>query len=190
MDTFTVTDSDLARELADGREEALEVLYDRYGRLAYSVAMRVLDDPGLAEDVVQEAFVKIWEAAARFDPGKGTLRTWLLVSVRRRSIDHLRGRHGRWRELAEVPGETPAPESSEPWHEVSVTLERKAVVEALGCLPPEQRQAVELAYFGGYSHSEISRMTRIPLGSVKGRLRLALEKMHSYLQARGLVDAS
>ncbi|MGH7904150.1 MAG: sigma-70 family RNA polymerase sigma factor [Candidatus Dormibacteraceae bacterium] len=184
-----LTDLDLARALGARDSTALEQLYDRYGGLAFSVAVRILGDHARAEDVVQEAFLKVWDSSSRFDPEKGSLRTWLLTVVRNRALDHLRGRRGREREERELAEDVLASGAgSDPWQEVSLTLQREAVTEALGRLPPEQRQAVELAYFGGYTHREIAEMTRIPLGSVKGRMRLAMEKMHSYLLARGLVD--
>jgi RNA polymerase sigma factor (sigma-70 family) len=183
------SDSDLAVALAAGHEDALAELYDRYGRLAYSVALRVLNDSGRAEDAVQESFLKLWRNASLFDPARGSLRGWLISTVRNRSIDYLRGRAAHERDER---GLTPAIElagpSSDPWREVSESLERSAVREAITHLPAEQRHAVELAYFGGYSGREIADMTRVPLGTVKGRMRLALEKLSSYLQSRGLVD--
>ena len=187
--TEGVADPDLVIQLAAGRQEALAALYDRYGRVAYSVALRILGDPGRAEDAVQDAFLKIWTNASSFDADRGTLRTWLLVSVRNRSIDYLRGRsaHER-RELELQPAVAETGPRSDPWREVSLSLERTAVREAMSNLPAEQRQAIELAYFAGYSHREIADMTSVPLSTVKGRMRLALEKLSSYLQGRGLVD--
>jgi RNA polymerase sigma-70 factor (ECF subfamily) len=184
-----LADTDLAAQLAVGDQTALAELYDRYGRLAYSVALRVLDDPGRAEDAVQEAFLRIWNHASSFDARRGSLRTWLLTSVRNRSIDYLRGRGAHERQELELrPVLAEDAPRSDPWREVSLSLERSAVREAMTNLPAEQRQAVELAYFGGYSHREIADMTRVPLSTVKGRMRLALEKLSSYLQAKGLVD--
>ena len=183
------SDTDLALALSAGRQDALAELYDRYGRLAYSVALRVLGDPGRAEDAVQESFLKLWNNSARFDAGRGSLRSWLITTVRNRSIDYLRGRAAHERDEKELlPAVEAAGPSSDPWREVSQSLERAAVKEALGSLPLEQRQAVELAYFGGYTCREISGMTRVPLSTVKGRMRLALEKLGSYLQGRGLID--
>lgn len=183
------SDSDLAVALAAGREEALAELYDRYGRLAYSVALRVLNDPGRAEDAVQESFLKLWNNAGLFDASRGSLRGWLISTVRNRSIDYLRGRAGHERDERGLdPSVESAGSSSDPWREVSESLERSAVREAITHLPVEQRHAVELAYFGGYSGREIADMTRVPLSTVKGRMRLALEKLNSYLQSRGLVD--
>ena len=165
------------------------MLYDRYGALAYGVAMRVLGDPARAEDAVQDAFMSIWRSARTFDPGRGSLRAWLLTSVRNRCIDLLRGRASHERREQELqPDADYAQSPSDPWREVALSLERAAVRDAMASLPSEQRQVVEMAYFGGYSHTEIAGMTRVPLGTVKGRMRLALEKMSSYLRGRGLVD--
>jgi RNA polymerase sigma-70 factor, ECF subfamily len=184
-----LADPDLVAQLAAGSQEALAQLYDRYGRVAYSVAFRVLGDPGRAEDAVQEAFMKIWNNAPSFDVRRGSLRTWLLTAVRNRSIDYLRGRGAHERQELELqPALMEVGSRSDPWREVSASIERSAVREAMNNLPAEQRQAVELAYFGGYSHREIAEMTNVPLGTVKGRMRLGLEKLSSYLQGRGLVD--
>ena len=182
-------DPDLVAQLASGSHEALAELYDRYGGIAYSVAFRVLGDRGRAEDVVQEAFLKIWNHAASFDVRRGSLRAWLLTSVRNRSIDYLRGRGAHERQELELqPALAEVGPRSDPWREVSLALERSAVREAMGSLPAEQRRAVELAYFAGYSNREIADMTSVPLSTVKGRMRLALEKLSSYLQGKGLVD--
>jgi RNA polymerase sigma-70 factor (ECF subfamily) len=184
-----LTDADLVTQLASGSQEALAELYDRYGALAYAVALRVLGDPGRSEDAVQDAFLKVWNHAASFDAKRGSLRTWLLASVRNRSIDYLRGRGAHERQELELrPAMTEAGPRGDPWREVSLLLERTAVREAMSSLPAEQRQAVELAYFAGYSQQEIADMTQVPLGTVKGRMRLALEKLSSYLKGRGLVD--
>jgi RNA polymerase sigma-70 factor (ECF subfamily) len=184
-----LADPDLVAQLAAGSQEALAALYDRYGRLAYSVALRVLGDPGRAEDAVQDAFMNIWASASSFDARRGSLRTWLLTSVRNRSIDYLRGRGAHERQELELqPAVAETGPRSDPWREVSLSMERSAVREAMSNLPAEQRQAVELAYFGGYSHREIADMTSVPLSTVKGRMRLALEKLSSYLQGRGLID--
>ncbi|GAC1654534.1 MAG: sigma-70 family RNA polymerase sigma factor [Candidatus Dormibacteraceae bacterium] len=183
-----LSDVELAERLAAGDTQALEQLYDRYGSLAYSVSVRVLGDPGKAEDVVQDVFLKLWNNAARFDSQKGSLRTWLMTAVRNRSIDYLRGRGAHERIEKEIPEHVEASGvGSDPWREVAAGLERDAVKAAIETLPPDQRQAVELAYFGGYSHREIAEMIRVPLSTVKGRMRLALEKLHSYLQGRGFV---
>ena len=184
-----ISDSALAAGLVAGNQDALANLYDRYGRLAYSVALRILGDPGRAEDVVQDAFLKLWNNAAQFDPERGSLRAWLITAVRNRSIDTIRGRGAHERQERELKPELQATgPSSDPWREVSLSLERTAVREALSSLPLVQRQTVELAYFGGLSQQEIAEMTGVPLSTVKGRIRIALEKLSTYLMGRGLVD--
>ena len=185
------TDFELGAALAAGDAGALGDVYDRYGELAYSVALRVLGDPGRAADVVQESFLKLWQNAARFDASRGSLRGWLMSSVRNRAIDNLRGRAGHERSelgLGELGELAAAGSADDPWLEVSAALEREAVREALASLPAEQRQAVELAYFSGYTCKEIGEQVGVPVSTVKGRLRLGLEKLHSYLDGRGLLD--
>ena len=133
--------------------------------------------------------MSVWKHAASFDSRRGSLRGRLISSVRHRAIDYLRGRGAHERQELELqPRLVAAGAASDPWREVSLSLERTAVRDALGNLPAEQRQAVALAYYGGYSQTEIAGMTRVPLSTVKGRMRLALEKLSSYLQGRGLVD--
>ncbi len=183
-----LSDAELGEQLVSGDVRALELLYDRYGTLAYSVSIRVLGDPGKAEDVVQDVFLKLWTSAQRFDSNRGSLRTWLLTAVRNRSIDYLRGRGAHERSEKEIPEQVAAAgHGSDPWREVSLAIEREAVRQAVDSLPSEQRQAVELAYFGGYSQPEIAEMIRVPLSTVKGRMRLGMEKLHSYLEGRGFV---
>jgi RNA polymerase sigma-70 factor (ECF subfamily) len=184
-----LSDPQLVAGLAAGDVEALRMLYQRYGTLAYTLAVRILGDPGRAEDVVQDAFMRVWTHAASFDPDRGSLRTWLLTTVRHRAIDYLRGRPGKARHELELTPEVPAHGAgSDPWRDVAESLERQAVRQALASLPPDQRQVVELAYFGGYTQREIAEIVSVPLGTIKGRTRLALEKLASYLQGRGLVD--
>lgn len=180
-------DPELAAALAAGDETALAGVYDRYGALAYGVALRILGDPGRAEDAVQDAFLKLWRGAAGFDSSRGTLRSWLITSVRNRCIDMLRGRslHER-RELALHP-EVRSAESG-PDEQAAGSQERAAVRAAVDELPDEQRQTVLLAYFGGFSQPEIADLTSVPLSTVKGRMRLAMDKLATYLKAEGMVD--
>jgi len=187
-DLRDLSDGGLAAALGRGEVDALGELYDRYGSLAFAVALRVVGDAGRAEDVVQEAFLKVWRSVGTFDAQRGSLRGWLLACVRNRAIDSLRGRGAHEQAEVELQPEVEASGSGfDPWREVSRSLERAAIQEALASLPAEQRQAIELAYYGGYSYSEIAEMSRVPLSTVKGRARLALEKLHSYLAGRGLV---
>ncbi|MGI8564054.1 MAG: sigma-70 family RNA polymerase sigma factor [Candidatus Dormibacter sp.] len=183
------SDGAIAEALQRGDVAGLERLYDRYGTLAYSVAMRVLGDHGRSEDVVQECFLKLWNSSSRFDINRGSLRTWLITAVRNRSIDHLRGRAAHERQEREIPFDAEAAgEGSNPWREVVQGMERELIQEALERLPQEQRQAVELAFYHGYTQKEIAESVNVPLSTIKGRMRLALEKLHSYLQGRGLID--
>lgn len=185
------TDAEIGRALAAADADALALLYDRYGAIAHSVAMRVLGDAALAEDIVQESFLKVWNHASSFDPVRGSLRAWLLTLVRNRAIDQLRGRAAHERRELEI--ESPIATRAfaterDPWEAISMSLEREAVTEALSRLPAEQRQAVELAYYGGYTLREIAEISQVPTSTVKGRMRLALEKLHSYMEAKGLLD--
>jgi RNA polymerase sigma-70 factor, ECF subfamily len=182
-----LSDPELAQALARRDLDALAELYDRYGGLAYSVALRVLGDPGRSEDVVQDAFLKVWNAAPSFDASRGSLRTWLMTAVRNRAVDHLRGRGAHERKEQELKSEgRSVPSTPDPWAAVAASMERDAIRAGLESLPREQRQVVELAYFGGYTGTEIAEMIRVPVSTIKGRMRLALEKLHSYLQGKGL----
>ena len=183
-----MNDAEIAVALREGSPAAIEVLYDRYAGLDYGLALRVVGDPGRAEDVVQEVLISVWRKPDRFDPARGNFRTWLMTLVRNRAIDSLRGtwrRQGGDVELADDLQDSSG--HSDPWPAVALSLERDVVREALAVLPPDQRKAIELAHYGGLSHSEIAEKLGLPLGTVKGRLRLAMEKMHSFLTARGVV---
>ncbi len=179
------SEREMAALLRRGEASAIEWLYDRYGRLAFGLAFHMLKDASAAEDIVQEAFLAVWRNALRFDADRGSLRAWLLAIVRNRAIDQLRGRVSG---PTPMYGTEPAPETEpmDVWEAMSLELERKQVREALASLPLEQRQSLELAYFEGLSQSEIAARMAVPLGTVKGRMRLGLEKLRSFLQARGL----
>lgn len=188
---ITRTDTEIAERLRARDVDGLAAAYDAYGAVAFSVALRVVGDRQKAEDVTQDAFLKLWNNASAFQPSRGSLRTWLLTIVRNRAIDALRGRGAH--ERAELPLFETQPSqhaSDDPWRAVADEFEAEAVREALGRLPVEQRQVIELAYYAGYTQGEIAEMTRVPIGTVKGRARLALEKLHSYLAGKGLIDVS
>ena len=171
-------DPDLAAiaRLAGGELEALEGLYGRYGTMAYSIAVRITGDPGSAEDVVQEAFLGAWRNAARYVPGRGSVRTWLLAIVHHRAIDSLRRR----RATTELPDEDQGSASPlglvlpDVWDEVAATLDRETIQRALAAIPVRQREAIELAYFSGLTQVEIAERLDLPLGTVKSRMRLGL----------------
>jgi RNA polymerase sigma-70 factor, ECF subfamily len=166
---------------------AFEVFYDRHGGVAYSLAYRVVGERGAAEDVVQEAFISIWRSGARYDPTRGSVRSWMLGIVRNRAIDVLRSKAGRAPKLDFDDESVLEQRQAEELTEVEA-LQRETAREVRGVLdelPGDQSKVIELAYFGGFSHSEIARMLGVPLGTVKGRMRLGLEKIRGQL-AEGL----
>ena len=167
--------------------EAFEVFYDRHGGVAYSLAYRIVGEKGAAEDVTQEAFISIWRSGARFDRVRGSVRSWTLSIVRNRAIDALRRQAGKAPKLAfddeAILDQRPAEELTD---EEAMRRETAGEVRgAMGSLPGDQAKVIELAYFGGFSHSEIAAMLGVPLGTVKGRMRLGLEKIRGEL-AEGL----
>ena len=176
-------DEQLLAGLVDGRLDALDRLYDRYRTMAYSIALRITSDATLAEDVVQDAFLGVWRNAARYVEGRGSVKTWLLAIVHHRAIDAVRRR----RPTTELPDvEVPPPLAlTEPdvWMEVAAGLDADLVQRALAELSDVQREAIELAYFGGLTQQEIADRTATPLGTVKSRMRLGLLAMRRSLEA-------
>lgn len=165
---------------------ALMALYDRHGRLAFGLAYRVLGDPGAAEEAVQDAFLQVWRRADTFDPDRGSaVRAWLLAIVHHRAIDAYRRKAGRPVEAANLDPAWSWLAAPDPWGEVAGTLERERVQAAVAALPADQRRAIELAFFQGLTHREIAERTGDPLGTVKGRLRLGLRKLHGLLAEPG-----
>ena len=167
--------------------EAFEVFYDRHGGVAYSLAYRIVGEKAAAEDVTQEAFISVWRSGARFDRARGSVRSWMLSIVRNRAIDMLRSRAGKAPKLTfdddAVLEQRPAEELTD-----EEAMQRETAQElrgAVGSLPGEQAKVIELAYFGGFSQSEIAAMLGVPLGTVKGRMRLGMEKIRGEL-AEGL----
>ena len=162
---------------------AFELVYDRHGGPAYSLAYRIVGDRGTAEDVTQEAFLSLWRSGAKYDRARGSVRTWLLGVVRNRAIDALRREATRAPtvelELERLPDQGPYTELTD-----AEALRQEAAREvrsALRMLPADQLKVIELAYFGGLSHSEIAEALGMPLGTVKGRMRLAMEKIRTTL---------
>ena len=171
----------LAR-ISGGELAALEELYDRYKTMAYSIAYRITNDATLAEDVVQDAFLGAWRNAARYVEGRGSVKTWLLSIVHHRSIDAIRRRRPT-SELPEIDAGLPeALTLPDVWGEVSAGLDAEAVRQALVGLSDVQREALELAYFGGLTQQEIAERTGTPLGTVKSRMRLGLLAMRRSLE--------
>lgn len=179
-----VDDADRAAlaQVAGGELAALETLYDRYKTMAYSIAYRITNDATLAEDVVQDAFLGAWRNAARYVEGRGSVKTWLLSIVHHRAIDAIRRRRPT-SELPEVDAGLPdALTVPDVWAEVSAGLDSVTVREALVALSDVQREALELAYFGGLTQQEIAERTGTPLGTVKSRMRLGLLAMRRSLE--------
>lgn|GEM_PF-110178 len=177
------SDELLMSRISRGDAEALGLLYDRYNRLAIGVAYRVLGEHGAAEDTVQEAFMAVWRRVDSFDASRGTARSWLLTIVRNGAIDRRRGRHARAYNdstLEDVAFKL-ATDSEETFDLVASSVEAERVREALHTLPSDQREAIELAYFGGLTHQEIAERTGAPLGTIKGRMRLGLHKLRANL---------
>ena len=180
MEYKKVEDSELMLAIQKGDLDALEELYDRHHRIALAVADRVLGDSNLAEDVIQEAFLAVWRQAMMFRSDSGTAKTWLLSIVRHRAIDITRKRSFT-RERLSLDEMVFVPRYLDPWKDVSRNLDREQVRQAIDTLPNEQKETVMLAYYGGYTLREISDRTDAPLGTVKGRMRLALQKLRTFL---------
>ena len=174
-------DRDVLARVSNGELDALQDLYDRYRTMAYSIALRITSDASLAEDVVQDAFLGAWRNAARYVEGRGSVKTWLLSIVHHRAIDAVRRR----RPTSELPeAEAPPPPAltlPDIWKEVAGNLDREAIAAALATLSDVQREAIELAYFGGLTQIEIADRTGAPLGTVKSRVRLGLLAMRAEL---------
>jgi RNA polymerase sigma factor (sigma-70 family) len=160
--------------VTDGQLDALQELYDRYRTMAYSIALRITTDPSLAEDVVQDAFLGVWRNASRYVEGRGSVKTWLLSIVHHRAVDAVRRR----RPTTALPEREDTPPMSltlpDIWQEVAGNLDRDEIASALRSLTDVQREAIELAYWGGLTQQEIAARTGAPLGTVKSRVRLGL----------------
>jgi RNA polymerase sigma-70 factor (ECF subfamily) len=173
-------DEELMQLIAGSDPRAFEIIYERHSTAVFSLAYRICAVRATAEEVAQEAFLAIWRSGARYDRTRGSVRTWLLGVVHNRAIDTLRRTtaHDRRRVSDDQAADwIEAPERTDV--EVARREEARSVRVLLDELPSEQRRVIELAYFGGFTHEQIARMLDAPLGTVKGRMRLALEKMRS-----------
>jgi RNA polymerase sigma-70 factor, ECF subfamily len=175
-------DGQLVELVAGNDADALEALYDRYGKVAYSLARRILADATLAQDVVQEVFLSLWRNAGRFDAGRGTVATYLLSMTHHRAVDAVRREENlrRWRTTDEVLEFAPDPGSGVE-DEVEASERRAQVRAALAELPPAQREALALAYFGGYTQREVASLVGVPLGTVKTRMAAGMRKLKDSL---------
>ena len=169
-------------------ENALGELYDRYGRVAYGLALRIVRDRALAEDAVQEAFLAVWRSAGAFLAEQGKPSTWILTLVHRRAVDLVRREERR---RADPLDDTDQPTGEATDEEAWLRAQRQVVQEALRKLPPEQREAIELAYYGGFTQSELAEKLGLPLGTIKSRMFTGLKRLRELLAESGLdVDAS
>ena len=173
-----LSDEALVALAARADEAALAELYDRFGRVAYGLALRIVRDPALAEDAVQEAFLTVWRTAARFSPERAKASTWILTYVHRRAVDLVRREERRRAEPIEraPAGEAPAADESA-W----LRLERERVQSALRALPDQQREALELAYYGGFTQSELADRLGQPIGTIKSRMFAGLGRLRELL---------
>jgi RNA polymerase sigma-70 factor (ECF subfamily) len=171
----------LVAAIAAGDATALDQLYRRYRSLAFAAAISLVREPHMAEDAVQDAFLSVWRAAASFQPSRGSLRAWLLTIVRNAATDHLRTRRlAPPHEASSSPGREPHAEE-DVFATVAADADARRLRTALQSLPPSQRHALELSFFGGLSHGEIAARTGVPLGTVKGRVRLGLRRLRQDL---------
>jgi RNA polymerase sigma-70 factor (ECF subfamily) len=176
-------DDELLSLMLRRREAALGAIYDRYGRLVYTVALRITGDRETAEEVVQDVFQNVWQAAGSFQPGAGTFSAWLMGITRHRAIDATRSKRERARDREQTLDlDFSTGQESGIEREVAQSLLCDAVRDALGELPPNQRQAIELAYYGNLTRAEIAERLGEPLGTVKTRLRLGLLKLRDLLR--------
>ncbi len=190
MDNFDeLSDEALINAIAEGAEWAMEPLYERYNRVLFSLAYRMVADHQVAEDLLQDAFLSIWRRATSYSPQSGAVRSWLISIVHHRTIDYLRAVRRRaglkevtWEEV-ELDERTAFPDV---WEEALRSVQSGQLRAALMNIPSEQRMVIELAYFQGWTHSEIAEGCEIPLGTVKARMRLGLSHLRVLLVQMGV----
>jgi RNA polymerase sigma-70 factor (ECF subfamily) len=179
--------------IKNGEYAILEELYDRYNRQAFNLALKMLRDPQAAEDLVQEAFLRVWQQSESYDPARGRFNTWLLSVVHNMCIDQLRKKRLRAVSLDQDEAQQWVPYLADtqegPEEEVWVKQKRETIQRNLSTLPSEQRELLELAFFGGYSHSQIAAKTGRTLGTVKYRIRQALIRLHTCTELFQLAQA-
>ena len=187
-DLCRLADEDLMGLAGEGEARALGIVFDRHGSAAFSLAYRMCGSRTRAEDIVQESFVSLWRRAARYDRVRGSVRSWVLTVVHNQAIDSFRNeraKNGRDVHDDQAAQLLPAHERTE--DDVERRHDAHHVRSALGSLPGEQRQVLELAYFGGFSHTQIAEMLELPTGTVKGRMRLGLSKLRFALSGTGFI---
>jgi RNA polymerase sigma-70 factor (ECF subfamily) len=182
VDYSGLQDEEVIARLQEGESWAMSVLYDRYARLVFSLALKVLNDPAAAEEAMQEVFVKVWRRAGDYQPDRGKFSSWLTGIAHPQAIDDLRRRHvrpeaaGDEEAAAEVEDSAPVP-----FDRAVQSIEHQQIQEALACIPAEQRSPIELAYFEGLTQQEIAVRLGEPLGTIKTRMRLGMQKLKDLL---------
>jgi RNA polymerase sigma-70 factor (ECF subfamily) len=189
MDGYAPSDEQLIEAVAAGDEAALGVLYDRYAKAVFSLAARITRDQSTAEEITQEVFLRLWRNAATYSAARGRFASWLLSVTHHLAVDQLRRRQARPQAVASIDDlvvqglpDTRADVEEETW----LVERRELIQKAMAQLPPAQRQVIELAYFGGLTHVEIATRLGDPLGTVKTRMRLGVQKLRELLQMPGL----
>jgi len=182
-----LTDEALISLVASSDDGALAELYDRFGRVAYGLALRILRDEALAQDAVQEAFLALWHSADRFLAERAKASTWILTLVHRRSVDLVRREDRRRGEPLERAPEAATTSTAE--DEAALGFQRRVVQEALRRLPAEQREALELGYYGGLTQSELAERLGQPLGTIKSRMFAGLTQLRDLLAQAGLEES-
>jgi RNA polymerase sigma-70 factor, ECF subfamily len=186
-DLAHLTDEALLSLVASADDEALAELYDRFGGVAYGLALRILRDEALAQDAVQEAFLAVWRSADRFLAERARASTWILTLVHRRAVDLVRREDRRRGEPLESAPEPMAPKGVE--EQATLGFQRRVVQEALRRLPPEQREALELGYYGGLTQAELAERLGQPLGTIKSRMFAGLARLRELLAQAGLEES-
>ena len=181
VDHRQLADADLVSRCAERDDRALAELYDRFGKQAYALALRVVRDSVFAEDAVQEAFLDVWRSAARFDAARAKVSSWLLTFVHRRAVDIVRREQARPQRSSSIDDAPPQVAAVNVAAEVESRDRQAAIKRALESLTPAQRDVLQLAYFGGYSQSEIAERLDEPLGTVKSRTHVALSRLRELL---------
>ena len=179
-----LADEDLISLVESGDAEAFATLYERHSRAAYSLAYRMMGERQASEDLTQDAFIKVWRGAGSYRVERGSVRTWILSIVHNRGIDQLRSHASRRRTQDKIEASAARSQASDAFTETWRNAQREQVREALNTLPGEQLKILELAYFSGYTHVEIAELLGLPLGTVKGRMRLGLKKIRTYFESR------
>ena len=179
-----LADEDLISLVQTSDAEAFATLYDRHIRAAYCLAYRMMGEKQAAEDLAQEAFIKVWRRAGSYRAQKASVRTWILSIVHNRGIDQLRSHASRRRTQEKIEASAASSQpSEEAFAETWRNTQAEQVREALSTLPKEQLKILELAYFSGYTHVQIAELLNVPLGTVKGRMRLGLKKIRAYFES-------